>query len=103
MTIDAFLDKVMQIRPSNFMGLGGAGAGIVGSTDSGATAVLGLQRATIEFARQYKARDDRDALLLAKKEVVAQTMVAHTLDALSESEADEILDIVQTLVSEGNK
>lgn len=100
MTIDAFLDKVMRLTPSNFMGLNGAAAGIVGSTDSGASAILQLQRASIEFVRLYKVGGDVAALRLAKKDVVAKTMVAHTLDALSESQADELLDAVQALISE---
>ena len=100
MTIDAFQDKVMQLRPNNFMGMGGAGAGIVGATDGGAAAMLQLHRACIDFVRAYNTGDSIDSLKAAKKELIAKIMVAHTLDTISESQADELIDAAQSLVSE---
>ena len=80
--------------------MSGAGAGIVGATDSGATAVLQLQRACIEFVRAYKTNASVEVLSTAKKEVIAKAMVAHTLDSISEGQADELIEAVQALGNE---
>jgi len=100
MTIDSFQDKIMQLRPSNFMGLNGAAAGIVGAIDSGANAVLDLQRACIAFVRAYKTNNSATDVAAARKELVAKIMVAHTFDAIAESQADELLEILQTFKKE---
>lgn len=100
MTIDDFQEKMLRIRPNNFMGLDGAAAGIVGSASSGSDAVMNLQRAAIDFARLYKTADDETSLRASSKEVMAKIMVAHTLDVLSEQQADELIDALQQLMDE---
>lgn len=99
MTIDSFQEKVMQLKPNNFMALNGAAPGIVGSSDSGSNAVLELQRACIEFVRAYKS-GNAGAAEAARKELVAKILVAHTFNAINEGQADDLLDALHALKEE---
>jgi len=98
--IDAFQEKVIRIRPNNFMALGGAAAGIIGSADSGTDAVAQLQRAALAFARVYKDNESEQYIAAARKEVLAKTMVALTLDAITEKQADDLVSDLNQLMKE---
>ena len=97
MTIDELRDRVMQLKPANFMAMNGAASGILGSFDSGTNAVLQLQRATIEFADRYKTGNE-DETMDARREVTAKIMVALTFDAISQAEADELIEALGQLM-----
>jgi hypothetical protein len=94
MTVDELREKIMGLRPNNFMAMNGAAAGILGSTDSGSDAIRQLQRAMIDFTDAYKSGGD---ILAAKREVIGKIMVAVAFDALSEKQADELTDALVQL------
>lgn len=96
MTVDEFRESVMRLKPNNFMALNGAGAGILGSSDSGSDAILYLQRATIEFVDKYKQGNDEE-ITAAKREVIGKVMVAMALDAITEEKADELTENLMKL------
>lgn len=98
MTVDEFQERVMRIRPNNFMALGGAAPGIIGSADSGSAAVTALQHAAITFAHHYKDNQNEAYIAAARKEVLAKTMVARTMDAITEQQADELIGALQQLM-----
>ncbi|HEX7368149.1 MAG TPA: hypothetical protein VF261_00650 [Candidatus Saccharimonadales bacterium] len=98
--IDDFRDSVLSLRPGNFMALGGAASGIVGTADSGSTVVAQLQRAVIEFARLYKSGSVGEELDRVRRDVTSKIMVAVTVDAVSEQRADELLDALAQLLKE---
>jgi len=96
MTIDELCDQVMRLKPTSFMALGGAAAGIIGSSDSGTDAIAQLQQATLRFAQAFKG-DDIEQIEVAKKDVIGKVMVAMTMDAMTEEKADQIAEAVITL------
>lgn len=91
MTIDEFREAVMKLKPNNFMAMNGAGAGILGSSDSGTDSIAQLQRATIEFVDRYK-QGSTEEITAAKREVIGKVMVAMALDAITEEKADELTE-----------
>jgi hypothetical protein len=99
MTVDELREKIMGLRPNNFMAMNGAAAGMLGTTDSGSDSVRQLQRAMIDFTEVYKAGGDTTA---AKREVIGKIMVATALDALSEQQADELTEALVEL-TKGSK
>ena len=101
MTIDEFRSAVMSLKPNNFMAMNGAGAGILGSSDSGTDSIMQLQRATIEFVDRFK-QGSADEISAAKREVIGKVMVAMALDAITEEKADELTEaLVQ--ITKGTK
>lgn len=102
-TIDDFQEKVVKIRPSNFMALGGAAPGILGSADSGSDSVAQLQRAVLAFGRHYKDNTNEEYILVARKEVLAKIMVALTMDAITQTQADALVEDLGQLMQERKK
>lgn len=100
MSVEEFREAIMQLKPGNFMALGGASAGIVGSSNGGSEAILQLQRSALEFTKVYKSASSTQALDVARRDVIAKIMVAHTVDAISEKRADELLEQLAQLMKE---
>jgi hypothetical protein len=94
MTVDDIREKIMSLKPNNFMAMNGAAAGMLGTTDSGSDAIRQLQRAMIDFTEIYKSGGD---IPTAKREVIGKIMVAVALDALSEQQADELTEALVQL------
>ena len=101
MTIDEFRDAVMKLKPSNFMAMGGAASGILGSSDSGTDSILQLQRSTIEFVDRYK-QGSEDEIMTARREVIGKIMVAMALDAITEEKADELTEALMQITKGKN-
>ena len=99
MTLDELCEMVMGLRPNHFMALNGAGAGIIGSIDSGSGALSQLQQATLQFASNYKT-DTLEQSEVAKQDVIGKAMVAQTLDAISEEKADQIADALEEIMQQ---
>lgn len=97
-TIDGFQERVIGLRPNNFMALNGAAPGIVGASSTGAEVVLELQRSVIVFTHLYKSGTDDEALQAARRDVLGKIMVALTVDAISEKAADELAENLQQLM-----
>jgi len=97
-TIDEFQERVVGLRPNNFMALNGAAPGIVGASSTGAAVILELQRSVIALARLYKSGTNDEALQLARRDVLGKIMVALTVDAISEQTADELVGNLQQLM-----
>jgi len=100
MTVDEFRERIVSMKPNNFMGLNGAGAGILGTSSTGSDALMQLQRAAIEFVHLYKMNDNEEYLMASRKEVIAKIMVAHAVDAITEQQADELVAALQQLMKE---
>lgn len=100
MTVDEFREAVMALRPNDFMGLNGAGQGILGSVSSGSEAVEQLQHSAIEFARMAKRRATDEELTDARRDVTGKVMVAATVGAISETQADRLVAALHDIMKE---
>lgn len=99
MTVDKFCEIVLGIRPNNLMGFNGAAAGIAGSANSASDVVQQLQRSTVKFASAYKG-NDVETVHAARRDVTAKIMVAVTVDAISENQADELIEALSQIMKE---
>lgn len=101
MTIDEFREAVMRLKPTNFMAMGGAGSGILGSSDSGSDSILQLQRSTIEFVDRFKQGSD-DEIKAGRREVIGKIMIVMALDAITEEKADELTEAIMQITKGTN-
>ena len=97
-TIEEFREKVMDLKPGNFMSMQGGSSGILGATTGGGDAILQLQRSVIEFTKLYQHPKAEDQLQVAHNDVVGKIMLAGTLDAISEQRADDLMDMLAELM-----
>jgi len=97
-SVEEFREKIIGLKPGNFMALNGASAGIIGGSNSGGDAIMQLQRSAIEFTRIYHDPGPNEDLQQARKDVTGKIMIAVTLNALSEQRADELLDMLAELM-----
>jgi hypothetical protein len=94
-SIEDFLQKIMNI---NVMSMGGAMAGIIGSSGAGADVVYNLKRTSVEFAGEYrKAHSNQSKLNKFEQKIVGQLRTLQLTCTLSENTVNMLIDELQLL------
>jgi hypothetical protein len=96
--LDSFLETIMHI---SVLRMGGASAGITGSSGGDSELVNNLKRSAIAFAREYRQPTSRqDELTRLAQEINGYLQTLQLTCTLSASEVDKLTDELQVLAGE---
>jgi hypothetical protein len=93
--VNNFLKKIMEI---NVATMGGATAGIIGTSGTGSDVINNLKRTSISFAREYsKQNPSQPELKRLEHQIVGQLRILQLTYTLSEHTVNTIVDELQAL------
>lgn len=96
--LEHFLESIMQI---NVIHLGGARAGIIGSSDVNNMTVNDLRKSAIAFAKEYqKQRPNHTKLTQNSKQVQGHLLSLQLTNTLSENKVRALIDELEKLTDE---
>ena len=94
--LNLFLERIMHI---NVLRMGGASAGILGTSGTDSDLVNNLKKRSITFAHEYsKPTPDNRALEQLVNDIYGLTQTLQLMHALSEEEASRLLRELQVLM-----
>lgn len=96
--IDELQEYVVNLRPQKVLGSGGAGV-MPAAASLEAQMIVQLQQATAKFAQTYR-NGSQDELQATKRDALGKIMVALAVDAISQDQADDLVEAVQALMKE---
>jgi hypothetical protein len=92
-----FIKRVMDI---NVLRMGGASAGIIGSSGTDNIVLNNLKKSTLAFAREYsKPTSNQDELIRLSQDMYGYLRTLQVTYTLSEEEVDGLMDELQELIS----
>ena len=95
--LELFIETVMSI---NVLRMGGASAGIIGSTGTDNVVLNNLKKSAAAFAREYsKPASDQHELMGLSQEIYGYLRTLQVTDTISEEEVDKLMDELQTLIN----
>jgi hypothetical protein len=97
-SLEDFLEIIMHI---DVLRMGGASAGIIGSTGTDDEVLANLKKSAIAFANEYRKPASRhDELHRLSQAIEGYLLTLQLTATLSAAECDELIDQLQTLADE---
>jgi acyl-homoserine lactone acylase PvdQ len=95
LTLDLFLERIMNM---NLLRMGGASAGIFGSSGADTDILNRLKNTTITFANEYrKPKEGHAKLVQLSKDIYGYFQTLQLTNTLSEKEANKLIDQLDKL------
>ena len=94
--ISAFVSNIMSIRASGSMG--GASAGIFGTTGMGDPAVRQLKSAGMAFVSAYREGTDSEVILRLGKEVEGHLQTLQAISIITSDKCDQLTSELHDLI-----
>lgn len=94
--LNSFIENIMSTKD---LKMGGASAGIIGSSNGNSIIELNLKKSVIAFATEYqKQNTNKKDLIVLADEVNRNIQTAHMVSLISDKKFDELLDQLEDLM-----